>query len=68
MTTERTSILLLAEIVWRKSEPGGPPQTTVFVGLQALQMSVQSLAERYPSMGRPPVSHALATLRLSLTG
>eukprot|EP00063_Salmo_salar_P073328 XP_014048163.1 PREDICTED: GEM-interacting protein-like isoform X2 [Salmo salar] len=37
------------------------------MGLQALQQSLQPLAECYPSMGRPPVSHTLTMLRLSLT-
>ncbi|KAL0992641.1 hypothetical protein UPYG_G00096100 [Umbra pygmaea] len=48
-------------------EPGGPPQLQVLAALQALEQSVLPLAEHYPSMGRPPVSHALAMLRLTLT-
>eukprot|EP00063_Salmo_salar_P073327 XP_014048162.1 PREDICTED: GEM-interacting protein-like isoform X1 [Salmo salar] len=48
-------------------ELGGPNQVNVSMGLQALQQSLQPLAECYPSMGRPPVSHTLTMLRLSLT-
>nr|XP_023868738.1 GEM-interacting protein-like [Salvelinus alpinus] len=48
-------------------ELGGPNQLNVSMGLQALQQSLQPLSECYPSMGRPPVSHALTMLHLSLT-
>ncbi|KAJ8373191.1 hypothetical protein AAFF_G00270240 [Aldrovandia affinis] len=50
------------------NDPCGPPQIKVDVGVQALWDSLQPLTERYPSLNRPPLCHALSTLRLSLQG
>ncbi|KAG9337840.1 hypothetical protein JZ751_027491 [Albula glossodonta] len=46
--------------------PCGPPQTQLEIGLQSLWDSIECLTERYPSLRRPPLSHTLSALHLSL--